>query len=840
MNLTRYFYNFTFWLFILSLNINGSLLTLSSTQWTYDSLTEKIDAKGNVELTLNDSTIKGEHLIFYVKDNIVLSSENITIHRKDETFNSSSLFLNLDKEEIQLKDIDIAIIPPEKNGKIYIKVNELKDTKTKKIGHFARFSTCGAASPHHALYAWRFHYTPNKNIQLFGAIFHNKLSFFPFNIIPIPVPIIELTPIPYYNYQLGERKIVYNFPVIGQKNTDGWDWFAQNKIDYRYKNNQESSILIDWYDATTSTNTIRKGEWGFGIIHHYGNQFNYGSIYAYNYNYSQNGESKQNLAYEIKQTLSNKKTNLSAHYKRINVDQKINSSGSNNTELTNISFTHSPKHLPFNGSYKKNNQYISNFKTQDFSLQKTWFHQSSSIKFNEKNYLSNKRNLISSELNFKKEFQNKFNLNQTIKFNQEEKENDFQAPDQVLKYKSTLTKTFKNNIKMKLNIDYLRDLDQEIVTTDTTTGKNNHLYKLPEIILEKNDSFFKHLKNYSLTTQSSLTFGSYREIRYLEENPDYSLPEISNKIEPNIYFLKEKITFKINKLPLNSNLTLTSGYDQYIFKNKNISIFEGDAQYSLNYNATLTSKIKKFITLKSTFNRAHGHKDNNSPFYSFNKSIREVHKLSESLIINYTNNSKNNAFSLKWENTTGYNWLLNNNNYTNLNTNLTLKYKKRYSFFMSLSKDLNKKHTKENNIYTPLTLKLNATPYKETSFTYTLNLDLNDIVFEDEYNVNFSNINTEFPLGKNIDFKWFIKTYFKYNTNDTEKLIFNNYELETLSIIKKEHERELEVGYNKTKDEYLFKFSFNMFPDDPFIYRKNKEGAKFEGRIRKGAEERFK
>ena len=159
---------------------------------------------------------------------------------------------------------------------------------------------------------------------------------------------------------------------------------------------------------------------------------------------------------------------------------------------------------------------------------------------------------------------------------------------------------------------------------------------------------------------------------------------------------------------------------------------------------------------------------------------------------------------------------------------------------MSLSKDLNKKHTKDNNIYTPLTLKLNATPYKETSFTYTLNLDLNDIVFEDEYNVNFSNINTQFPIGKNIDFQWFIKTYFKYNTDETEKLIFNNYELETLSIIKKEHERELEVGYNKTKDEYLFKFSFNMFPDDPFIYRKNKEGAKFEGRIRKGAEERFK
>ena len=61
----------------------------------------------------------------------------------------------------------------------------------------------------------------------------------------------------------------------------------------------------------------------------------------------------------------------------------------------------------------------------------------------------------------------------------------------------------------------------------------------------------------------------------------------------------------------------------------------------------------------------------------------------------------------------------------------------------------------------------------------------------------------------------------------------------TLSVVKKEHKRQLEIGYNKTTNELLFKYSFNMFPNDPFILRRRDNVVKFEGRLTQSSQERF-
>ena len=154
----------------------------------------------------------GDHLMFYVDDNMVISSGNVLIKRKDNEFNSSSLIINLDEKKLHLNDIKIGITPFGQKGKIYITIKELIDTHQRKEGYFARFTTCNAIKPHYYLSSWRFLYYPDKSIHLFASHFRNDLSFFPFNIIPFPVPLIEWIPIPYYYYQLGKRKIVLNFP----------------------------------------------------------------------------------------------------------------------------------------------------------------------------------------------------------------------------------------------------------------------------------------------------------------------------------------------------------------------------------------------------------------------------------------------------------------------------------------------------------------------------------------------------------------------------------------------------------------------------------------------------
>ena len=67
---------------------------------------------------------------------------------------------------------------------------------------------------------------------MYNVTFYNKLLF---------IPIVFWSPI--YKYHLGKRKTIWNFPTIGKKERDGWGWFIQNTIDYKYENNQESSIL---------------------------------------------------------------------------------------------------------------------------------------------------------------------------------------------------------------------------------------------------------------------------------------------------------------------------------------------------------------------------------------------------------------------------------------------------------------------------------------------------------------------------------------------------------------------------------------------------------------------
>ena len=93
-------------------------------------------------------------------------------------------------------------------------------------------------------------------------------------------------------------------------------------------------------------------------------------------------------------------------------------------------------------------------------------------------------------------------------------------------------------------------------------------------------------------------------------------------------------------------------------------------------------------------------------------------------------------------------------------------------------------------------------------------------------------------MGKNKDFQWKVKGYFKYIDPNTSFRL-NGYQFQTFSIIKDEHERQIEIGYNKTLKELVFKFHFKLFSDDPLIVRKTDNVVKFEGRLNQKSKERF-
>ncbi len=823
---------------LLTLPIQARSMILQSDSLIFDDYLKRVDATGNVVLKLDDATISGDHLMFYVDDNLVVSSGNVLIKRKEDEFKSKSLLINLDEKKLHLNDLKIGIKPYEQKGTIFVTIKQLIDSEKNKLGKRATFTTCNSHKPHYYLSSWRFWYYPDRSIHLLGAQFRNDLSFFPFNLIPFPIPIIEWIPIPYYYYQLGERKMVLNFPTIGEKRNSGWGLFVQNKLDYRYVNNKESSLFLDWYQAKGN----RSGEWGYGIHHYYGNDDFFGDFYIYNYDFKVASEKKRNFTYSLNQTLSYKEFDFAGKYKFIDVDERINSSGSSHVINKYIALNHSKHSFPLETSYDEKINISNQFQSQNVNVKKEFLYQNVAFTLNKKKYATTKRYITNSNLSHSMQLPYNVKFDQSFNF----KEFDYQLTDpnaeQTLIYTSSLSTKLPNDISLSIDLNYLHDLDQDIVTRDIQSGVNNYLYKLPEFKLAKKHTFFKSHKYYAFDTNSTLTFGKYHEVRYFDDNPNYSYPQSNTTLEPNMYLLKQTFSKSIVSLPAASRLRLSSKYEQYIFKNQNKSIFEGDAQYSFSYDISLQSTFLSFIKHTSSYSRQYGHQDNNSPFYAFKKSITETNRLSETITFFY--NKKRSillpfSFDFTWDHSTAYNWLLEAAPYSNYRSKVYVSLNKRYNLSIQSSKNLNKTWKKENNLFTPLILNLSGTKKDKFKFNYLLQLNMNDLVFDRTYIVQSSNFNFQFPLGKDPDFKWNVKGYFNY-LNQGEAFRLNSYQFQKFSLVKQEHERQIEIGYDKVKKELFFKFILKMFSNDPLILRKTDNVVKFEGRLNKQSEERFR
>jgi hypothetical protein len=835
-------------LLFVSSSIYANFMSLKSDTMVFDERLNQIHAQGNVLLNYNNKNIKTDHLIILVDEELVITSGNISINTDDNSVEPSSLVINLKDEELEFDDIHVFTNLPNQKGKIYVSIRHIISTKKIYFGKYSKFTTCNYPIPHYYLSAWKFHYHPDKSIHLFGAYLKNDLSFFPFNVIPIPIPLIEWVPIPYYYYQLGKRKIVYNFPTIGKKSTSGWGYFIQNQIDYRYENNKSSSIYLDWYEAKKD----RKGELGFGINHYYKTKQNNGSFYIYNYNFSQAGESKQNLIYKLNNNFLYKGLKVYSSYKRANIDERINSSGSSDEEFKEFKIIKEDPSFPMSINYSALSQYTNKFDLKTLSYAKSFIHDTINLNFNNNKYSESGRKNQTTQLTHTKQLKYDINLNHNLLYTSNKYTSSDTYNDELLKYETSITKTLPYSISFKLNYNILEDLDENRVTSDLTNGANNYLYKLPEIELSKSTVLFKSSNNLSMKSNSFISFGRYKEVVNTIDVASKTYPQKHVNLEPNVYIFKQSLskTIKFNFIPkkIQSNLfRYNFRYEQYIFKNKNASLFEGDAQYFLNYDLSYSTTYLKYFKQNINFYRTVNHKDNNSPFYYFNKANTERHELRKTITIFHTKQKTKLLpfiFNISWDNATGYNWLRTSSPYADYLTSLNMGLNNKYKFRISSSKKLNVNYDYNNKPFGPLLISLNGNEPTKFKFNYSLNLDLNEIMFNDIPAVNSSQINFEFPIGKNKEFQWFIKSSYIYKTNSTTKAFdLKNYEYQYISIVKHEHERIIELGYTKLTNELLFKYTFKSFPKDPFTMRRKKVNGKnnweFEGRLKQASKERF-
>jgi hypothetical protein len=611
----------------------------------------------------------------------------------------------------------------------------------------------------------------------------------------------------------------------------GWGWFVQNKIDFRYKNNKESSVLLDWFETTGT----RKGNIGAGVDLNYGDDKNYGAFYFYNYDFSYGLEKKSNAIVALSQTVEFDKWQFSGQFKRLKVDERINSTGSDNYRDLGFSMIHDKNNFPLKFSVFDKQQFKQQMNKTDVSISKEALHYRSSFSLNDANFEASKTRRLESSLSHAYDLKHGITVSIAFYYFKNDRFDDSEKADENLKTTSTLESMLPHDIRLKVRLDYFVDLDQDRVTSDSQS--QNFLYRLPELELSKQAEFF------SVKSSSIFRFGVYKEYRYSSSSGQLEIVDLeADLLQPNVYFFSQKLGKEIQNLPVNSVFKVSSIYEQYIFKNDGVSLFEGDALYTLGLDSTLTSELNNWVKLRSEYRGSFVPDDNNSPFYSFNKNTSQANELTESLVFYYNRkkSEKNrHDFYLEWSNAAGYNWLIDAKPWQDYKTAVTVKLND-HKAKISTAQKLNGLSSPYDR-YSPLLVEFDSRTKKQLQLNYVISYDLNDIVQDQLWTVNYSTIRFAFPLGKHPEYQWNFNIYLNYQSDGLGKP-FNAsyYDIQTFSVRKYEHFRIFEMGYTKQSAELFFKYTFTAFPKDPIVLRRSRNAWTVEGRLKGSSEERFK
>lgn len=788
---------------------------IQATNTYYQEASKLFIASGNVKLLYGNVSIEAPKLVFDTVANQVRGTGNITITRGDDQFNSNYIFYDLKKNTIKLSNIHIAIEPPDGKAPIYLRAEEIIDYDTHKVGKNGIFSTCEFEHPHYYIRGKQFKYYPDKRIIGQNVFVYAPILFVPFGF---------WTPI--YLYELGERKVVWNFPAIGEKKTAGWGWFMQNTIDYNNINGEDSSVFVDLFQ--------NKGI-GLGVRHQYllpNNQ--QGSIYYYKLKERDNGDISQKKSWT--QTLSPiEPLTLKLDYTEVDAIV-INGNSRNDNVKKSVDIKYSELNKNDSGLVINSNiEEFNNFRSKQDTL-KTSYEQKlnnfTSIKANLNKTLShtNQTETYYSDLTYTKRLRHNGKLTQKFNYNSKDKGGDELDPDKLLKYYLTYTNPLTDTLSFTLNVNRLFDLDEDRVTSDSQSGDNNFLYKEPEIILNYTPKF-NHF-----TFNQKTTIARYQEVRYNSSDKKQRIfPENQYyTVDPNTYIFNTSVKKTISGLPFDTTYTLNLGYDQYLFKAENTSITEGDAAYSTSLSLTQSSDFFKFIKFNTTYTTVGAPDENNSPYFAFDNDIQKQNKVSPELIFYLINPSK-----YKWSHETSYNWIT--HKWTDYLTRLDINPNKLFRFEASTGKNINPNTDSERNRpYRDLNTTLTLNLPNGFELDHTLNLDLNKQLLDDEFYISQAYFDVKFTLFTDPFYKLQVSGSFDYDTdNQNNDYDVTRYQMQTLSLIKKEHRRTLKLQYNKRREEYKFEYIIDAFPKDSIGFKKTKEVWKIEGILDDKSQERF-
>lgn len=781
-------------------------VSISAQQVRYSEDRQIMYASGNVKLKYSDVEIHAPNLIVDTQKKLVWATGNIQIQRGEDRFFSSYLYMNLPENEATIKDIHIAIEPPGQKDKLYLSATSITDKPEYKSGQNGLFTSCSYAHPHYFIWAQSFTYYPDKRLIGYNVFFYNPILFIPFGL---------WTPI--YSYELGKRRVIWNFPAIGEKKSpDGWGWFMQNTIDYDNINGKDSSLFMDFFE-------FRGIGWqpGYGIRHQYLLGQNHGSVYYYELKALNTGQLHVRKSWDQAWQFNSDMKGTVA-YQRTEAE-RISGGGRQDVENSDGQFTYD--HLGDYYNLKTNNRqdYNQRYQSWQFSMDHN-FNSEKQYAFNYKqnDNRASREKRTDSGLTHYIYLPDEAQIKTDLAFNRYERERQA-VPDDRMRATTIYSRKLSDQFQFKLTVDQLFDLDEDRVTSDV--GQNNFFYRQPELSLG-----YSNVTLDQWAFSGEMVMGRYQEHQYDRgTNKVRKFPDESHyDAAPNTYIFKQQVNRQFADLPGQSTFDLSCNLDQYVFNTPGKSLFEGDALYRYTIAAQHQSDLFGFVKLNTNGNRGFSPKESNSPFFEYD-GLRnlDINTIEEKVTLYWQQDTK-----YHWSHSYGYNYVL-NKRYDYL-TEILVNPNELFRLQMNTGKNFD-----EGNFYPylPLVSDLNLQPTGSINIQYNLSQDVNFGIIRD----SFCNLKYKFSEGP--DFYWEFQGMFQYNMMGYEKdfrmLVLNRYEMQTYRLMRFEHCRTFEMSYNKRLEEFRFKITILAFPEDSIGFVKNKELWKVEGILDDQSDERF-
>ncbi|MFC1517263.1 hypothetical protein ACFL5G_01775 [Candidatus Margulisiibacteriota bacterium] len=739
----------------------------------YNDESKIISASGNVKVIYEDIEIKADVLEMDTNTNFVTASGQIVVSRNGVESLGETLFFDLRSKELSLSDFSVDFQTEQVVGSIFMQAHELHTSGNMKYGYQGKLTTCSLQEPHYWISANEFRYFPDEKIEGYHV-------FYNFSFLPMPIFYS-----PYYQFQLGKRKLILLLPVIGENQVEGF--FIKNELVYVIDEDTEGSIYIDH---------LSKKGFGRGFKHKYKIDGAPGSYYLYNVNErftrDENDEVinegiTTNYVSKFKQKLfldDYTELNLAHNYKKI----YLIPSGYTNA----MDFDIGLKYEDAWRTYSLQNRYTRDYRTNVEGLNYSAAHVQDDL--NTKLTVDKTINPISRSrsetllLTHTQPIAERWTLSLSPKFYQQQ--SMYSYPDQRLDVPITVVHTgTEADFYKQLKIEYLtfNDPDGDRITTDANT---EYVNKLPLTTLQLQtldlDLFYM---------DTDLGLGVFQESKYLTSaarSRRYTATRYTGQLT----------LYRDFDLPFYTTLTLKRYMRQAAYDT-------GDKHYRISDQPSLRTTLWDHVEHDLTY--IYTQSDGNSPLYFESPQYDHEHRAIESLRFYHED-----VFS--WKFSGGKNLEL--NTYDDLITDMDLRPFGRY-----FHANFNYGWSYQRELWRDFVAALNYTPTREDSWTVKYTFDFNDYIYKSASSL------LKFHVGKTWwkENEWeFWRSRWAFSVEHVYDPLSDSIDMYTLGIYKDLHCWMAQFNYNKAREEWILAFSLKAFPEEPLSLTSGRDGFSVE------------